>query len=341
MTHKLRKPLEIVMTLAIGLVVLLFLVGLGLSFETRAMWSISVYSGQSPTSLAPLPVLEGRPVLSARDVTDRDAIFVADPFMVDYEQRWYMFFELFHGENTEGDIGLATSEDGIEWRYEQVVLDESFHLAYPYVFEWQGRFYLIPDCSEAESDSVRLYEATRFPYEWKMSAELVQGEYLDPTLAYEDGVWWLFLTSKDYTLHLFASQSPMGPWGEVPGSPVIQRNKMVARPGGRVVTDGTRTIRFVQDCESIYGGALRVFQIDSLTPSAFSQHELLEGPLLSKSGEGWNADRMHHADAHQLGDGTWLAAVDGAYNHRDFNLRRGLWRVKTAIYDALAKVAGR
>jgi hypothetical protein len=46
---------------------------------------------------------------------------------------------LLTGEQ-EGEIGLATSEDGLKWDYKQVVLNEPFHLSYPYVFEWQVRF---------------------------------------------------------------------------------------------------------------------------------------------------------------------------------------------------------
>jgi hypothetical protein len=28
--------------------------------------------------------------------------------------------------------------------------------------------------------------------------------------------------------------------------------------------------------------------------------------------KGWNADAMHHVDLHQLGNGTWIAAVSTA-----------------------------
>src|SRR6476659_4855632 len=44
-------------------------------------WSIAMYAGESPLRLRPAPGASN-PVLSAADVTDAPARFVADPFMV-------------------------------------------------------------------------------------------------------------------------------------------------------------------------------------------------------------------------------------------------------------------
>jgi len=34
-------------------------------------------------------------------------------------------------------------------------------------------------------------------------------------------------------------------------------------------------------------------------------------PVLKANGSGWNASGMHHIDPQALGDGRWLACVDG------------------------------
>ncbi len=57
-------------------------------------WSIGIYAGTSPLDL--LPHGRSNPVLTARDVTDVPAAFVADPFMIKNGPRWYMFFEVFN-----------------------------------------------------------------------------------------------------------------------------------------------------------------------------------------------------------------------------------------------------
>ena len=106
------------------------------------MWSIGIYTGDSPFRLREVA---NNPVLRNTDVSDIEAEFVADPFMLRTDDRWYMFFEVLHRETQRGVIALATSDDGFNWKYEQVVLEEPFHLSYPYVFDWQGERYMVPE----------------------------------------------------------------------------------------------------------------------------------------------------------------------------------------------------
>src|SRR5262245_46202668 len=118
------------------------------------MWSIGIYTGDSSFQLRARP---NNPVLTNTDVTDVQAEFVADPFMLHADGRWYMFFEVLDRETQLGVIALATSDDTVNWNYEQVVLAEPFHLSYPYVFEWQGERYMIPETLGASA--VCLYKA--------------------------------------------------------------------------------------------------------------------------------------------------------------------------------------
>src|SRR5215467_13337522 len=101
--------------------------------QKTAIWSIGIFSGPTLSDLKPVPGIE-MPVLSARHVTDVAAEFVADPFMIRVGGRWHMFFEVMNAGIDKGDIGLATSSNGLDWKYEQIVLSEPFHLSYPYVF---------------------------------------------------------------------------------------------------------------------------------------------------------------------------------------------------------------
>src|SRR5689334_17430674 len=100
------------------------------------MWSIGIYTGNSPYDLSPAAEVSN-PVLTAANVTDIPAAFVADPFML----RNHMFFEVLRNDRPIGEIGLATSDDGFAWTYKQIVLREDFHLSYPYVFEWENAVY--------------------------------------------------------------------------------------------------------------------------------------------------------------------------------------------------------
>ena len=124
-------------------------------------WSIGIYAGRSPLQLAPLPKIIN-PVLTAWDVKDIPAQYVADPFMLQSGSSWYMFFQVMNAATRCGEIGLATSRNGLSWQYQQIVLHESFGMSFPCVFRWNDDFYMIPETAQA--GAIRLYRAVAFRF---------------------------------------------------------------------------------------------------------------------------------------------------------------------------------
>ncbi len=274
------------------------------------VWSIGIYAGGSPLELGPHPQVVN-PVLRAADVHDVDAEFVADPFMIRVGGRWSMVFEILERSSQLGVIGLASSADGLRWRYEQVVLREPFHLSYPLVFEHQGQLYMVPETLAA--NCVRLYQADPSALRWRHVADLIEGQHADSTLIHHGGRWWMFTCSTPYQndcLRLFGAPELRGPWREHPASPLVLDDRRRARPGGRILVDERgRLLRFAQDCRQIYGQALGAFEIVELDEQRYREREL--GQVLSPGSVGWNSAGMHQLDAHQVGPTDWLAAVDG------------------------------
>jgi len=188
-------------------------------------------------------------------------------------------------------------------------LDEPYDLSYPYVFNWQGEYYMIP---EAHSEtSLRLYRAVEFPDKWEYECDLLTGEhYISPTvLRYED-MWWLF-TAKlgNETLRLFFAENLKGPWTEHPMSPIVEKDLNTARPAGRPLLIDGNLYRLAQDCAPTYGYSVNAFRITELSTSAYSEM-MIEKPLIKATSSGWNAEAMHHVDALRTADGKWTAVVD-------------------------------
>ena len=153
-----------------------------------------------------------------------------------------MFFEAFNSLTTQGDIAYATSSDGLNWTYQGIALDEPYHLSYPYVFEWQGSYYMIPETFE--TNSVLLYRANDFPIGWEFVSTLASGRpYLDPSPFYYNNAWWMFVGEGYSELYLFYSDALAGPWIEHPLNPLVSGNPNVARPGGRVLQFDDRLFR--------------------------------------------------------------------------------------------------
>ncbi|HID97224.1 MAG TPA: hypothetical protein EYP57_03415 [Thermodesulfobacteriaceae bacterium] len=222
------------------------------------------------------------------------------------------FFEVMNEGTDNGDIDLAVSRYGLSWSYEKIVLDEPFHLSYPYVFKWQDEYYMIPESTAA--GELRLYKATRFPVNWTFVSSLLKGHHADPSIFRFGNKWWLFAETSGPpfdTLCLYYSENLLGPWKSHPQNPIVHGDANIARPGGRVIIYDHHPYRFTQDCDPVYGSQVRAFRITKLTESAYQEEEIPESPVLKPQGKGWNSQLMHHIDVHRSGNGNWIACVDG------------------------------
>ncbi len=276
----------------------------------QLQWSIDVYAGPSLARLA--PVRSGaRPALTVADVTDLPARAVADPFLLIVHGTWYLFFEVWNADTGRGEIAYATSADaGVRWTYRESVLREPFHLSYPHVFAHDGAVYMIPE--SRRDNGVYLYVAEDFPKGWRRIVTLARGSYADATITRHDDRWWLFAQRGLDELRLWSSQTLDGAWVEHPASPLWPGNRGRTRPGGRMLMNEGRLVRFAQDGWPTYGHSLRAFDVTALTPSTYEEREWASSPILRASRSGWNAVGMHHIDAVRRDDGSWLAVVDGA-----------------------------
>lgn len=273
-------------------------------------WSIAIYHGTSPFTMKPT---SPEPVLTADHVNDCEVAFVADPFMLKDNNQWHMYFEVLLRQSRKGVIAKALSDDGINWRYQGITLEEAFHLSYPCIFQHENIFYMVPETLGA--DAIRLYKTSDLTSPFTFVCELIPGKWADATVFYRDNTWWLFACSTPYqnnSLELFYSSELEGPWQKHPQSPIVENNKQLARPGGRVIQVDNKWIRFAQDCELRYGNKLRAIEITELTTERYVERVFPNPVLISEEKKDhWNSAGMHHMDAHPLGDNNWIACVDG------------------------------
>ncbi|WP_319405987.1 hypothetical protein [uncultured Desulfosarcina sp.] len=283
-------------------------------------FSIGILVGKDPFHLTETQAI-ANPVITAEDIDDVDASFVADPFMIHEKNTWYMFFEVMNKTSKNGDIGVATSMDGIKWTYQQIVLDEPFHLSYPHVFSHENSYYMIPETSVEKE--LRLYKSTDFPADWRYEATLLSGlEFADSTIFQYGGKWYIFSETDPVgfgELRLYYADNLLGPWVEHPSSPIISGDENIARPAGKVLFYQDKLFRVAQDDWPTYGNDVRIFQIDVLTATDYAEHELCDLPELQAEAvpvglktPAWRLDGFHQLDLHQLGEDEWIACIDGA-----------------------------
>lgn len=276
----------------------------------EGVWSIGIYNAKKPTDIYENINIKN-PVLEPKDITDTNARFIADPFIIKYNDTWYMFFEIYSDKKDKGVIGVATSKDCCIWEYKNIVLEESFHLSYPYVFEYNNKMYMIPESGDA--NYIGVYEATDFPYGWKLNKKIIDGCYRDSSIFRYNDMWWI-LTHNDKkdeeSLCLFYSEDLCGDWKPHKKSPVVTNNVKLSRPAGRVIVDDGKIYRYSQEGINYYGELVRCIEITKLTIDDYEEKEL---KIIAKgSGEKgkWNKDGVHNIDMYRDENQHWVV-LDG------------------------------
>lgn len=230
-----------------------------------------------------------------------DHAFWADPFVWVRDGRRYVFFEEFPYATRRGRISaLGLDARGRPLGDAFPVIEEPYHLSYPFLFEFGDELYMMPEKKAA--GRLDLYRCTAFPHAWSREATLIEGMRIaDANLFEHEGRWWLFCAAKqrrsriNETLVAFYADHPLSiDWTPHPGNPLV-RDFRRARPGGRVFRDDTgRLLRPTQDCVRRYGYGLGISEVTQLSTKAFAERQVWYA-----SGEDagrWRA--MHHMDWH-------------------------------------------
>jgi hypothetical protein len=206
--------------------------------------------------------------------------FYADPFLLSRAGRVWVFFEDYLYGEARGRLSCAELMPDGALGEVTPVLDHGRHLSYPFVFDYAGETFMIPE--SACDESVDLYRAKDFPHSWIKEKMLLPVAALDTTICQHDGKVWLFTTvvdppRADNRLFLFEADNLFGEWRFHPANP-ISADVRTARNAGAIFSMGEQLIRPAQDCSVRYGYALHFQKIIKLTPREYAEtrvHSLL------------------------------------------------------------------
>jgi len=201
--------------------------------------------------------------------------FYADPFLLKRDGKTYVFFEDFEFGKNRAAISCLEIDDQGRLSIPQTVLDNGYHMSYPYVFESHGIVYMIPETRARRT--IELYRANEFPRSWEL-VRIMAHDILavDSTIFEHSGKFWLFTNiavpggSTFDELHLFYSDSLEGEWTPHPKNPIVSDVRR-ARPAGALFFEGGKLIRPSQDCSLRYGYALTFSEIEVLSESDYKE----------------------------------------------------------------------
>ena len=240
--------------------------------SARAQWTVG---------LAPLPA-DAKPGAMRHDqiswLTPPEDSFVADPFLWQHEGQWYVFAEVLPFASGRGHIAVCTWSEDRGFGPLERVLSEETHLSYPFLFEHEGRLYLMPE--RYNGGELLAYECVEFPHRWQRARSVKAGlRCADATLLQHEGRWWLFYTAvqggaSEDNLYACYADTPFGPWHPHPQHPLrsgLRGSRMagafITRPDGSVLRPG-------QEASACYGGATVLFEVEILTPHEYREREV-------------------------------------------------------------------
>lgn len=226
-------------------------------------------------------------------VPDRGVNFFADPFAVTREGRTFAFVEELDHRVGKGFISAIEFDDTGPKGAARPVLEEKWHLSYPFLIEHDGSLWMIPE-SMGNRD-VAIYRCISFPHRWERHATLLSNIGLsDATITQHNGMFYMFGAVWDGaggysdTLAIYHASSLFGPWLPHAGNPVLV-DRSTARPAGNFVHRGGRLWRPAQDCAAGYGSGLALVEVVELSPTSYRQvvHKTL------KPGQFWSGRKLH------------------------------------------------
>ena len=234
-------------------------------------WSIAYLKGSLEINLS-----------SATEVKNLPGRFFADPFIIYHNNRNICFVEDFFYAESKGKISAIEILDN-GYQFLGVVLEEQFHMSYPYVFEHENKVYMIPETNDA--NEIRMYEAINFPLEWEFKQVLMENiSAVDTSIFQEGNKWYMFTNicssqSDDHSseLHIFFSDSPHSKnWQPIqPNNPIIFNSQKARNGGFFELRNKKYRVNQVQDF-SHYGRSLAVNLIKNISQDIYEEERVFE-----------------------------------------------------------------
>lgn len=239
--------------------------------------------------------------------------FWADPHVVQKNSTYYIFFEEYLNSEEKGRISLITMDEDGSYSEPEVILDKSYHLSYPYVFEHDNEYYMIPETMA--NHTIELYKCVDFPYKWEFQMNLMENiQAVDATLYRKDGKWWMFANVLEHggastwdELYIFFSEELYSAsWTPHVMNPVVSDCKS-SRPAGRLFVQNGGLYRPSQNCSTRYGYGFNIGEIKTLNETEYEEE------IVSRVQPNWEKQIKGTHTFNRVGS---LHVVDALYRRR-------------------------
>lgn len=212
------------------------------------------------------------------EITLEKGTWGADPFLLDYHGRTYLFYELYLEDENKGVIACTDIENGT-FDKNDIIIEEDYHLSFPCVFKIGDDLYLIPE--SGSQHTITLYRCICFPNKWEKVKVLADNIDSSDTIVYQnkDGVFLIasvlkgnpstaynivyMLDPEKFELVELVKNHTWGNDGYRNAGLLFESNQRLYRPG--------------QNCpENQYGKGLTIWQVNELNSNVYSESKYVD-----------------------------------------------------------------
>jgi len=277
---------------------------------TQSNWALGLYIDNT------LKIQHiNKPSFEIYDILDCNARGIADPFLIEYNNEIYIFFEIEKwidkkNSKIKGIIGSAKLVNN-RLHYIGIVLEEDFHLSFPFAFKYKNNVFMLPESSS--NNDLCLYACQNFPFKWEKYKILLKGDFADSILFFTDKWYLITLEDKVYT-NIYTSNSLEEDF--IFFKTLYKNNKAIGRNGGYI-----ESFRIAQDCSDIYGEKLHFFKYNN-------ECEEYLNSFNPSCGYKWDSKNIHHFNTIKFNNRFYHIYDAKGYQ---FRIRRFIKRLIGAI----------
>jgi hypothetical protein len=191
--------------------------------------------------------------------------------------KYYIFIEELIYKENKGYICLMEMDEMGNYSEPVKVLEQNYHLSYPFLIEDHGELYMIPESKQ--NNTIELYKCINFPLEWKLEKVLMSNvRAVDSTILFKHNKYWLFCNitqnpgpSAPDELYLFHSDKLISDsWQSHPLNPIVSDFKK-SRPAGNFFNYKNKLYRPSQNGLKNYGYGMKINQVIELSETTYKE----------------------------------------------------------------------
>ena len=198
--------------------------------------------------------------------------YFADPFVITTNDDTYLFFEWFSNKHGKADLAVAKKSENFEVYHKITNFPE--HRSYPFVFDYQGVIYCIPEANRTNKISLYRFENDKLVFD----CDIMDGRFVDTTLHIHDGKSYLFTTPQNAPhthLLIFVADDLRGPYRPHFNNPVKVDCSNSRMAGAIQNTDG-KLVRPAQNSTRHYGESITLNNIIQLNEYQYIEETIKE-----------------------------------------------------------------